>query len=141
MKIYVFGNKDDKKDKIALEVFEKLEKEIKSPYLASARVPSLNKEGEKVKFVEVKPNEDLPFEGDVVIMDVVWGLKEVSLISDIDKFDLGPKNSVHDFDLSFQLKYLKKLGKIKSVRIIGLPLEGGVDVKRVKEIIRKMINE
>lgn len=129
MKIFVFGNCDHEKDKIAFEVMEKLRN---SPNL------SLSKRGINVEFVVVKPNEDLPFNGDVVIMDGVWGLEKVELITDIDKFSLGPKNSVHDFDLSFQLKYLKKLGKIKSVKIIGLPYEGKVDARKVREIIEEI---
>lgn len=122
MKIYVFGNKDHDKDKMAFVVAKKLQEKIKN-----------------IEFVEVKPNEDLSFENneDVIIMDGVWGIKDVKLITNIDKFDLGPKNSVHDFDLSFQLKYLRKIGKLKNIKIIGLPLEGKVEMEKVKEIIIK----
>lgn len=81
----------------------------------------------KVEFVFVKPNEDLPFvdEEEVVIMDVVEGIDKVTVITeeDLDKLVLPPRSSAHEYDLGFQLRYLKKLGKIHRVKIIGLPVK------------------
>ena len=121
MTIYVFGNKDDKKDKVAFEVADSLKKIIQD-----------------IEFRGIKPNEDLPFENeeDIILMDGIMGLNEVALIENTDKFDLGPKNSVHDFDLAFQLKYLKKIGKIGKVKIIGLPIEGKVKIEEIIEVIK-----
>lgn len=123
MKIYVFGNCDDEKDKIAFEVAN-----------------SLKKTNKEIEFKEIKPNEDLPFENEeeVVLMDAVWGINKVTVIEDINKLVLSPRNSVHDFDLSFQLKYLRKLGKIGKVKIIGLPMEKKVDIEEIRKIIEKI---
>ena len=39
----------------------------------------------------------------------------------IDGLISYPHRSVHDFDLAFQLRYLKKLNKIGKATIIGIP--------------------
>lgn len=111
------------------------------------RAPEIAKKLEKkccgISFVTVKPNEDLPFANgeDVVIMDVVEGLEEVTLIQndDLDKIILPPRSTAHDFDLGFQLKYLKKLGKLGKVTIIGLPMTDRINYKRIHSILRKLV--
>ena len=126
MKVYIFGNEDLPQDNIAFKVAEKLNGKL-----------------ENVQFVPVKPNEDLPFvdEEKIVIMDGVWGLDEVKLIegNDIDRLVLPKRVTVHDFDLGFQLKYLKKLGKLGDVKIIGLPTDGKIDYRLIQSILRKLV--
>ncbi len=126
MKVYVFGNEDVPEDSKAIEVAQKLEHAIGC-----------------VSFVFVKPNDDLPFadEGHVVILDTVHGLRGVALIEGdaIDGLAVPPRASVHDFDLAFQLRYLKKLGRLGRVTIIGIPQEGNVDHFRIKSILRKLV--
>lgn len=126
MKVYVFGNEDLAKDKRAFDVVKKLEGKINN-----------------IKFVNVKPNEDVPFidEKFVVILDVIQEIKSVVEVSDkeFDKLILPPRSSVHDFDLGFQLKYLKKIGKLGVVTIIGLPMEGKIDYFLIQSILRKLV--
>jgi Ni,Fe-hydrogenase maturation factor len=126
MNVYIFGNQDILEDRRAFEVAKKLESKIKN-----------------VEFIKVKPNEDVPFidERFVVILDVILGLKNVTEIrdNDLDKLVLPPRSSVHDFDLGFQLKYLKKIGKIGKVTIIGLPMEGEIDYFLIQSILRKLV--
>lgn len=126
MKVYVFGNPDAPEDRRAIEVAERLEGAI-----------------EDVSFRFVGPNEDVPFadERRVVILDTVQGIREVALIpdSEIDGFVLSPRGSVHDFDLAFQLRYLKKIGRLGQVYVIGLPQGGEVDYRRVRSILRKLV--
>lgn len=126
MKVYVFGNEDVPEDNKAIEVARKLEHAIGG-----------------VSFVFVKPNEDLPFadEDKVVILDAVYGIQGVALIEGdaIDGLTVPPRASVHDFDLAFQLRYLKKLGRLGEVTIIGIPQEGDVDHLRIKSILRKLV--
>lgn len=126
MKVYVFGNEDVPEDNKAIEVARKLEHAIGG-----------------VSFVFVKPNEDLPFadEDKVVILDAVYGIQGVALIEGdaIDGLTVPPRASVHDFDLAFQLRYLKKLGRLGEVTIIGIPQEGDVDHFRIKSILRKLV--
>jgi Ni,Fe-hydrogenase maturation factor len=126
MKVYVFGNKDAPEDAVAIEIAEGLGGAV-----------------EGVSFVFVEPNEDVPFAGEerVVILDAVQGVSEVALISgdDLDRFALPPRGTVHDFDLAFQLKYLKKIGRLGEVYVVGVPKEGEVDYLRVRSILRKLV--
>jgi Ni,Fe-hydrogenase maturation factor len=126
MKVYVFGNEDLAEDKRALEVAEKLTGKV-----------------ENVEFVKVKPNEDVPFidEKFVVILDVVQGIEKVTEIknNELDKLILPPRSTVHDFDLGFQLKYLKKIGKLGKVTIVGLPMQGEIDYFLIQSILRKLV--
>jgi Ni,Fe-hydrogenase maturation factor len=126
MKVYVFGNKAVPEDAGAIEVAEGLEGAV-----------------DGVSFVFVEPNEDVPFvdEERVVILDAVHGIPEVALISgdDLDRFVLPPRGSVHDFDLAFQLKYLRKIGRLGEVYVVGIPQEGEVDYRRVRSILRKLV--
>jgi Ni,Fe-hydrogenase maturation factor len=126
MNIYVFGNDHVEKDTKAIEVARKLEDTI-----------------EGISFVFVKPNEDVPFANErrVVILDTVEGIQDVALV-DRDRIDgllLSPRGSVHDFDLAFQLRYLKKLNKLGEVTIIGIPQEGEVDYLRIQSIFRELV--
>jgi Ni,Fe-hydrogenase maturation factor len=126
MKVYVFGNKDAPEDARAIGVAEELEGAVDS-----------------VSFVFVEPNEDLPFAGErrVVVLDTVHGIREVTLISgdDLDRFALPPRGTVHDFDLAFQLKYLRKIGRLGEVCVVGIPQEGEMDYLRVISILRKLV--
>lgn len=126
MKVYLFGNPDVKEDNAVFAVAEKLKGVFHG-----------------VEYIEVKPNEDLPFvdEKKVVILDTVAGINEVKLITgdDLDKIILPPRGTVHDFDLGFQLKYLKKLGKLGEVFIIGLPQGKEIDYLSIHSILRKLV--
>jgi len=126
MKIYVFGNEYVAEDKRAIEVARELEGAI-----------------EDISFVFVGPNEDVPFvnERQVVILDTVQGIQGVALIEGdrIDGLTLSPRGSVHDFDLAFQLRYLKKLGKLGEITIVGIPQEGEIDYFRIQSILRKLV--
>jgi hypothetical protein len=63
---------------------------------------------EDISFVFVNPNEDVPFvnERHVRILDKVQRLQDVALVEGdgIDRLILSPHESVHDFDLAFQLQ-------------------------------------
>jgi len=126
MKVYVFGNCDLEFDNNALKVIEKLGQELNT-----------------IEFIEIKPNQDIFFgdESTVIILDVIEGLKDVQVFDEkhIDKLILSPRNSVHDFDLGFQLKYLKKLGKLKKVKIVGLPMTKDVDYNSIHSIFKKLV--
>jgi Ni,Fe-hydrogenase maturation factor len=126
MKIYVFGNEYVADDKRAIEVARELQGTI-----------------EGISFVFVDPNEDVPFvnEPHVVILDTVQGIWDVTLVEGdgLDGLILSPRGSVHDFDLAFQLRYLKKLNKLGYVTVIGIPQEGEVDYLRIQSIFRKLV--
>ena len=126
MKIYVFGNEYVAEDKRAIEAARELEGKI-----------------EGISFVFVDPNEDVPFvnERHVRILDTVQKSQNVALVEGdgIDGLILSPHGSVHDFDLAFQLRYLKKLNKLGEVTIIAIPREGEVDYLRIQSIFRKLV--
>lgn len=122
MKIFLFGNQDHAQDNIAFIVADKLKTKFKD-----------------LEFVTIKPNQDLPFENQeqVIILDAVEGIEEITSITqeNIDKIQLPPRFSAHDFDLGFQLKYLQKLGKIRKFTIIGLPMRKEIIMTRLLKII------
>lgn len=126
MNVYIFGNEDLSFDNQAIKVAEKLNGLI-----------------DGCDFINIKPNQDLPFvdEKDVVIMDTVEGIEDIKIIEDEDlkNITLAGKTSTHDFDLGFQLKYLKKIGKLGKITIIGLPMEKEVDYLRIQSILRKLV--
>jgi|SRR5215207_1861561 len=126
MNIYVFGNEYVAEDRRAIDVARELEDTVES-----------------ISFVFVNPNEDVPFvnERHVVILDTVQGIQNVALVEGdrIDELTLSPRASVHDFDLAFQLRYLKKLNKLGEVTIIGIPQVGEVDYLRIQSIFRKLV--
>lgn len=125
-KVYVFGNEDVKIDAKTFEILEKLRHDF-----------------DNLEFVKVMPNADVPFgdEKDVIIFDVVQGIRNIHIFSekDIDKVQLSPRTSVHDFDLAFQIKYLLKLGKLKKIMIVGIPMDKDVDYSSIHDTFKKFV--
>lgn len=105
-RIYVFGNPLVKEDSLPLKLIDKLRKEF----------PSL-------EFKEFDTVEDLELEKELNIIDTVKGIKKVELIEDIDKIITDKIYSMHDFDLGYNLKLLKKMKMIDKVRIFGIPMK------------------
>lgn len=104
MKIYCFGNEYIKDDKLAKELADKL------------KIPN-------IQFIKCNKIEDILEEnGTIYIMDVVKGIKEPTIITDINQLVNRTTISCHDFDLQFFLKLLKGLDRIDKVVIIGLPM-------------------
>ncbi|NMC36015.1 hypothetical protein GYA49_03135 [Candidatus Beckwithbacteria bacterium] len=126
MIIYLFGNQDYEPDSLAFTAAKKLKKIFP-----------------KIQFVTIKPNEDLPFvsQKQIVIMDVIEGLKQPQLVTqaDLEKLQLPPRFTAHDFDLGFQLKYLQKLGKIGQVFIIGLPINQKLNYQKIEKLVAKLL--
>lgn len=126
MKVYIFGNEDLDFDNKAILVAKKFKKTI-----------------ENCDFIYVKPNQDLPFvdREEIVIMDTIEGIDDITLINDdqIQDISLEKRTTAHDFDLGFQLKYLKKIGKLGKVTIVGLPMAWDIDYLRIQSILRKLV--
>lgn len=100
-------------------------------------MPILQKTIPKLKFVRLDPTEEFPFsqKDHVYIIDSIVGIKDVTVFTDLSRFELSPRVSVHDFDLPILLGLLKKLGKIKKVTIIGIPQKGN-NRKITKEVVK-----
>lgn len=124
MKVYVFGNPDSEEDNLAIKMASRLECTMVN-----------------VECTIISPNQDLPFseEERVVILDTIKGIDDVVVTDNLNRFVPSPRNSVHDFDLGFQLKYLKKLGKLGKVTIIGIPQKGEINYERIQSILRKLV--
>jgi len=104
--IYVFGNPLVREDSLPLKLIEKLRKKF----------PSL-------EFKEFDTVEDLELEKELNIIDAVKGIKKIELIENIDKIVTNKIYTMHDFDLGYNLKLLKKMKMIDKVRIFGIPIE------------------
>ena len=100
--------------------------------------PKLQKLFPEIDFVITDPSENIsPIDGELIIIDTVENIKNVILIDDIEKLETNKIYSLHDFDLAFNLKLLQKIGKLKRVKIFGVPMEG--DEEDVLEQLEKSI--
>jgi hypothetical protein len=125
MTIYVFGNPDLDFDSAAITAANYLKNTIPG-----------------IEFKFTPPNADINFDTHhPVILDVVMGIKKIIVFKNLDQLIPPPHASVHDFDLGFQLKYLKKLGQITSTTIIGLPMSKTPDYFRIQSILRKLVEQ
>lgn len=128
MEIYVFGNEDNELDNRTFGIVRKLAKKY-----------------QEISFIKIKPNQELPFadRSDALIIDVVYGIDKVTLIEskNLEGISLPPRSTTHDYDLAFQLKYLRKLGKLGKVQIIGIPVTGNVDYNLIHSILRKLVEQ
>jgi Ni,Fe-hydrogenase maturation factor len=101
--------------------------------------PKLEKLFPEIDFVITDPSENLePIDGELIIIDTIEGIEKVTVIDDIEKLETGKIFSLHDFDLAFNLKLLQKIGKLKRVKIFGVPMDG--DEKEILEQLGKIIN-
>lgn len=127
MRIYVFGNM--------------LIKEDNSPLLM---VSILQQKFPHIQFIAVDPNENFPpeTEKNVIIIDTVSGISTTLFLdfSDLKNIEKTPV-SPHDYDLLLHLLLLKKIGKIDSVRIIGVPLGANIkkEITEVQRIISNLL--
>jgi len=90
-----------------------------------------------VDFVEADPNENFFPEDDAIILDTVVGISSVKLFTTLDNFTPAPTVSAHDYDLRLHLQLLIKLGKLKHVRIIGIPQ--GMHLDAAKAAVGKIL--
>ncbi|KKT77825.1 MAG: hypothetical protein UW73_C0011G0024 [Microgenomates group bacterium GW2011_GWB1_44_8] len=127
MVIFIFGNSDEAIDNAAVGSFQKLKRDFPD-----------------VSIEIVYPNADLVPMGDyqsIILIDVVAGINEITVFDQraIGHFRLSPRSTTHDYDLGFQLKYLKKLGKIKKLKIIGLPQHKRISYSSFHSIVKKLV--
>ena len=111
MKIFVVGNALVDEDSLPLKL-----------------LPLLQKEFPQIEFIEFDPTENFPEELDEICMiDTVKGIKRPQVFTDIDVFINKKGVSMHDFDLAWEMKLLKKTGKLKNIYIIGIPSDGNLN--------------
>ena len=104
--------------------------------LAVKLLPILSKNFADFDFQYLDPTEDMPkpCNDELILIDTVSGIDKVTLFCDIENFSLSPHVSVHDYDLTIELKLLKKIGVLKKVKIIGIPIKSNK-----KEIIDNVV--
>jgi Ni,Fe-hydrogenase maturation factor len=87
--------------------------------------PKLKKVFPKINFIITDPNENLKPDanGELFIIDTVDGLTNVKVFDSLKEFQSDKLYSMHDFDLGFNLKLFEKLGMLKKVKIIGVPMK------------------
>jgi hypothetical protein len=121
MQVFVFGNIDSPLDNRVFKIIHKFK---------------------NVNFKIIDPNGDLPLtDNPIVIMDTVANIDQVSLLTenDLDKIVSSPRITAHDYDLGFQLKYLKKIGKLTNYTIIGIPQIGSINYDLLHSIFKKLV--
>ena len=84
-------------------------------------LPKLRLRFPQIDFEFKDPNEEWDFPEELIVIDTVVGIRKVKVFDDINKFDTSPRVSMHDFDALANIRLLIKLGKIKKVKIIGIP--------------------
>lgn len=104
--ICIFGNPDLEMDSLPIRL-----------------LPALEKTFPEIDFVILDPNEEWKIPDEMVMIDTVVGIKELTIFNDLQPFIEAPRVSVHDFDAFFNLIYLQKLGKLKRIKIFGIPPE------------------
>ena len=109
MKLLVLGNSALSFDNIALKVGDALKAEHEVQHLENP-----------LDLLE----HDLE---QAVIIDAAIGVKEPRLLEDLDKAKIGNLCSLHDFDMAFFMKLLKRIGQLDRVRIIALPMHATVE--------------
>jgi hypothetical protein len=103
--------------------------------------PKLKKAFPKIDFIISDPNENLKpnANGELFIIDTVEGLTDVRLFNNLKEFQSDKLYSMHDFDLGFNLKLFEKLGMLKKVKIIGVPMKN-ISEDDIFLKLRSMIN-
>lgn len=114
--VFVFGNINLDNDSLPLRM-----------------IPKLQEKFPDVKFEVRDPNEEWEVPEEFVVIDTVIGIKGIKVFETLDKFLSTPRVSMHDFDFLTNLQYLSKLGKIKKIKIIGIPPD-----MNEKEAIKKV---
>ena len=104
MIVYVFGNPDLPADSLPLRI-----------------LPELQKRFPQVQFEAKDPNEEWDVPEELIVIDTAEGINEVTVFDDLARFAAVPHVTMHDFDALTNLRYLQKLGKLKKIKIIGVP--------------------
>ncbi|KKS29791.1 MAG: hypothetical protein UV60_C0004G0038 [Parcubacteria group bacterium GW2011_GWA2_43_11] len=85
-------------------------------------LPKLRELFPEVTFIVLDPNEEWGVEKDMIIIDTVIGIEKVTVFENLEAFSKTPRVTCHDFDAYTNLQFLKKLDKIDSTYIIGIPV-------------------
>lgn len=127
MKVSVFGNELVKSDKYPAQL-----------------IPRLSKQFPAIEFIHVDPTENwYQNEKEIIILDTIVGIDKVTIFNSLDSFENHTKITPHDYDLYMDLQLLMKIGKVKNVTIIGIPVlvQSSSVYSNVKMVLEKALNE
>ena len=117
-KIFCFGNEFVREDSLAKELCSEINRVNGLKIINCASPDSL------IHYDNLE---------NTIIIDVIKGIDKVILITDLNQLKRNSPTSAHDIDLGFYLKLYKEIGRIKDVKIIGIPQSGD------KESIKKQL--
>lgn len=125
MQIYIFGNIDLETDSLPVQL-----------------IPDLEKTFPEHTFTTLDPNEEWDVPNHMIIIDTIVGIRDVIVFQDLHAFLQTPRVTCHDFDAYTNLQFLVKLGKVKEVTIIGIPvlMPEGTVLEKVVQILRTQIS-
>ena len=112
MRILVFGNPYLEYDSLAVKVA----KEMK----------------DSADFVICTSPEQIMEEKFDYIMDAVDGIDTVRVFDNLKLLNPHRMFSLHDFDVTFFLSLMERLGKVDKVKIIGIPMEFNKEKAKAK---------
>jgi len=119
-RVYVLGNPIVKKDCLPIKI-----------------LPELKRVLPKIQFMHIDPTEEYQYGEikDIILIDTVIGIHEVTCFTGLNQWSRSSRVTVHNFDLPLSLGLLQKLGKIDSIKIIGVPESGNK-----KEFISQIVS-
>jgi len=103
-RVFIFGNQDFEPDALPLLI-----------------LPGLRKKIPDIEFIALDPNEEWEGDVEIIAIDTVDGITNITVFDDLSAFVSAPRVTMHDFDALVNLQLLQKLGKIQKIKIIGLP--------------------
>ena len=104
--IYIFGNPLLEFDSLPLQ----LNSELQTAF-------------PQIDFRIIDPNENIkPVDKKICLIDTVADISRVTVIQKIEQLFGEQMYSAHDFDLSFNLRLLNKLGLLDEILIFGVPM-------------------
>ena len=123
MTVFVFGNPTVTQDSLPLKL-----------------LPRLRKKFPDIQFIHADPTENWwQGEKELVIIDTVQGIDNVTVFDSLDEFEKQSRITPHDYDLYMDLRILKKLGKVKKVKIIGITIGQSKQlIQQVVDVISKL---
>ncbi|MDR4510276.1 MAG: hypothetical protein MRJ93_01060 [Nitrososphaeraceae archaeon] len=126
-RVLVFGNRLINNDSVPLKL-----------------IPNLKKEFPDIDFMEFDSTEDIENEGSIIyILDSVENIDQVTIIRDIDRIEISKHlYTMHDMDLGYMLKLMKKVNMIDDIVIFGIPIKGipkSEILNQLKEKIRSTL--
>lgn len=110
---------------------------MKNDSLPISLLPSLKEKFPNVEFIETDPADIDVEKGELIILDTAKGIKEVTLLDDVDKLENDNMLSLHGLGLAEQLALMKAAGRTVRLKIICVPEK--IPQKKALEDIAKIL--